>query len=128
MRAGGVQDPGKQLGQGSANGEEENVLEADLPTFTVLPRASPAFNFPRNKPVSKPDKGCLVFARVCKSPCGCGRPFALHVTSPLRCKMPQAWVGAAVRQLRALCVIQSNGGPFPAEFQRPHHLGNSAHS
>lgn len=33
VRAGGAQDPGKQLGQGSANGEEENVLEADLPYF-----------------------------------------------------------------------------------------------
>lgn len=36
--------------------------------LTVLPRASPAFNFPRNKPVSKAGKGCLYLLGFAKAP------------------------------------------------------------
>lgn len=65
--------------------------EADFLTLTVLPGASPAFNPPRIGPVSKPDKGCLLFAGVCKAPVAVAGPFALHITSPQ--VQAQAWGG-----------------------------------
>lgn len=65
-------------GQPAADAQEENVPKADLPTFIILPGASSVFNPLRNGPVSKPDKGCLVFAGVCKAPVAVAGPFALH--------------------------------------------------
>lgn len=99
----------------SAANAEKKVLEADLPAVTVLPRASPASNSPRNKPVSKPDKGCLLFAGVCKSPCGCGRTFCPACHLPSQGRIISGWGGAAARVTVSPFADSGKRGPFPAD-------------
>lgn len=82
----------------------------------------------RNLSANKTRTVCYLL-RFAKAQVVVAGPFALHVTSPLRYKTLQAWVGTAVRAAESpLCVTQGNRGPFPVEFHHPGHLSNSAHS
>lgn len=80
---------------------EDSVLEAGLPPFTICLQPALHMTVLEINLSANPTRAVCYLLGFAKAHVAVAGPSALHVTSALRCKRPQAGVGAAVGELSA---------------------------